>query len=200
MGGRGSYSGKPTSSKSDIKENTSTQSKHLSIKDLDELEQMYNVLGVSDPQKAAKAVYHYSDDGYVGMRNGEYPEEVKLIDEVIARQPKWKGTIYRGMAVDDDFIDELKNSIEGDLIQLSDKSPTSFSSKRSVAKKFADHNKHLGQKIVIIEMKNKRGSSITHNSYYPKEGEVLHKSAEKYKFKKMYEDTDGYHVVLEDSE
>lgn len=200
MGGRGSYSGKPTSSKSNFKENTSTQSKHLNRKDLDELEQMYTELGVSDPSKAAESVTHYTGSGYSGMRQGKYPEEVKLIDEVIAKQPKWKGTIYRGMAVEDDFIEKLKNSAEGDSIQFSAKGPTSFSSKLSVARSFAQGNKFLGQKIVIFEMDNKRGSSITHNSKFPKEAEVLHRSSENYKIKKVYEDTDGYHVVLEDSE
>lgn len=200
MGGRGSYSGKSTSRKDVIQENTSTQSRHLGYMSESELKERYTELGVSDPPNAAESVNHYTKDGYSGMREGKYPEEVKLIDEVIAKQPKWKGTIYRGMAVEDDFIDKIKNSAEGDSIQFSAKGPTSFSSKLSVARSFAQHNKFLGQTIVIFEMDNKRGSSITHNSAYPKEAEVLHRSSENYKIKKVYEDTDGYHVILEDSE
>lgn len=194
MGGRGSYSGKSTSSKS---KNTSTQSEHLGLKSQSELEAMYTELGVSDPSKAAEYVTHYTGSGYSGMREGKYPEEVKLIDEVIAKQPKWDGTIYRGMNVGQDFIDNLE-STSADSIEFSPISPTSFSSSYRVSKSFSNNGDGIP---VVFEMKNKRGSSITHNSNYPEEKEVLHKSGEKYKIKTVTRLSNGsYHVVLEDNE
>lgn len=199
MGGRGSYSGKSSASKA-IRENTDTQSSHLKRKSPYELEVMYKELGVSNPSGAANAIFDYTGDGYKLMRKGQLQEEVKLIDEVIAKQPKWDGTIYRGMSVKDDFIENLQNSV-GDSIQFSSNKPTSFSSSKAQATKFStqvDGNNNS----ILFKMKNKRGSSITHNTQYPTEKEVLHKSAEKYKIKSVNFDTSkGIYVVeLEDSE
>lgn len=144
------------------------------------------------------AVNHYTGTGYKYMREGKYQDEVKLIDEVIDKQPKWEGEIYRGMKVKKSFVDNLKSSI-GDTLELSPNSPTSFSSRKSVAKKFMKNGPH--QQVLFV-MQNKRGSSITHNSLYPEEGEVLHKSGEKYKIKevKFYENSHLYVVELDDSE
>ena len=199
MGGRGSYSGKSTSSKLNSFENTNTQNHHLDSKSPEQLEAMYTTLGLSNPSGARDALYGYTDnDIYDEIKMGQRPEDVKLIDEVITKQPKWEGEIYRGMNVDDDFIDNLKSSI-GDTLELSPNSPTSFSSRKSVAKKFMKNGPH--QQVLFV-MKNKRGSSITHNSLYPEEGEVLHKSGEKYKIKevKFYENSHLYVVELDDSE
>ena len=197
MGGRGSYSGKSTSSKANPYENTSKQSEHLGSKSQSELEAMYAGLGVSNPKGAVEAIDYYTGSGYKAMRHGKYQDDVKLIDEVITKQPKWDGTIYRGMNVDESFINDLKSSV-GDKIELSPNSPTSFSSSYDVSEIFS----HSGNGIaVVLEMQNKRGSSITHNSGIPTEKEVLHKSGEQYKIKKVNRLKDGsYHVVLDDSE
>lgn len=200
MGGRGSYSGKSTSSKDVIQENTSTQSHHLGHMSESKLKERYTELGVSDPSKAAESVTHYTGSGYSDMREGKYPEEVKLIDEVIAKQPKWDGEIYRGMKVKKSFIDNIKSSI-GDTLELSPNSPTSFSSNMKVSFEFAHYSPGKGESLVL-KMKNKRGSSIAHNSNFPGEGEVLHKSGEKYTIKSFNFDssTNTYVVELEDSE
>ena len=194
MGGRGSYSGKSQSSKS---KNTSTQSEHLGGKSQSELESMYTELGVSNPKGAVEAIDYYTGSGYKAMRHGKYQDDVKLIDEVIDKQPKWDGTIYRGMSVGQDFIDNLE-SPSVDSIEFSPISPTSFSSSYDVGESFS----HSGNGIpVVFEMKNKRGSSIAHNSGIPEEKEVLHKSGEKYKIKTVMRLANGsYHVILEDSE
>lgn len=195
MGGRGAYSGKSSSGNS---VNTSKQTEHLDLMLPTQLMERYTDLGVSDPKGTIIALNNYTAGGYSDMREGKYPEQVKLIDEVIDKQPKWDGTIYRGMKVNDDFIENLKNSV-GDSIQISPKSPTSFSSHPDIARGFA--NSGGKGNAVVFEMKNKRGSSIAHNSMVPGEQEVLHKSGEKYKIKKVTRLEDGtYHVVLEDSE
>ena len=197
MGGRGSYSGKSTSSKSNFKENTSKQSEHLGSKSKSELEAMYTELGVSNPKGAVEAIDYYTGSGYKAMRHGKYQDDVKLIDEVITKQPKWDGTIYRGMNVGQDFIDNLE-SPDVDSIKFSPKSPTSFSSSYNVSEIFSQGGDGIP---VVFEMQNKRGSSITHNSGIPEEKEVLHKSGENYKIKTVTRLKDGsYHVVLEDSE
>lgn len=194
MGGRGSYSGKSTANSS---VNTSKQSEHLGSKSQSELESMYSGLGVSNPKGAVEALYYYTGSGYKAMRIGKYPEDVKLIDEVIDKQPKWDGTIYRGMNVGQDFIDNLE-SPDVDSIKFSPKSPTSFSSSYNVSEIFSQGGDGIP---VVFEMQNKRGSSITHNSGIHDEKEVLHKSGENYKIKTVTRLKDGsYHVVLEDSE
>ena len=131
------------------------------------------------------------------MREGKYKDEVKLIDEVIDKQPKWEGEIYRGMKVKQSFIDNLKNSV-GENLELSPNSPTSFSSNMKVAQNFA-HSGGDGESVVL-KMQNKRGSSIAHNSNFDKESEVLHKSAEKYTIKSVTFDSSSntYIVELED--
>ncbi len=196
MGGRGAYSGKSTGSKVI---NTSKQSEHLEMMSPKELEERYTNLGVSNPKKAELSVRYYTGEGYPEMREGKYPEEVKLIDEVIDKQPKWDGEIYRGMRVNNDFIENIKNSV-GDSLDFGSKGPISFSSNPYVARDYArspvkDHG-------VLFKMQNKRGSSISHNAQYPSEGEVLHKSAEKYKIKSVNFDTSlGVYVVeLEDND
>ena len=199
MGGRGSYSGKSKSSKANSSVNTSKQSEHLGRMGYNELKARYTELGVSDPVEALFAVNHYTGTGYKYMREGKYQDEVKLIDEVIDKQPKWDGEIYRGMKVKKSFVDNLKSSI-GDTLELSPNSPTSFSSNRNVASSFA-HSGGEGESVVL-EMKNKRGSSIAHNSNFSSESEVLHKSAEKYTIKSVNFDssTNTYVVELEDHE
>ena len=179
--------------------NTSKQSEHLPHKSYEELKTMYTDLGVSDPEEALFAVAHYTGTGYTYMREGKYQDEVKLIDEVIDKQPKWDGEIYRGMKVKKSFIDNIKSSI-GDTLELSPNSPTSFSSSRKVAHSFA-HSGGEGESLVL-KMKNKRGSSIAHNSQFTGESEVLHKSAEKYTIKSFNFDssTNTYVVELEDHE
>jgi hypothetical protein len=180
--------------------NTSKQSEHLGVKSKSELEAMYTELGVSNPKGAVESIDHYTGSGYTAMREGKYQDEVKLIDEVIDKQPKWDGEIYRGMKVKKSFIDNIKSSI-GDTLELSPNSPTSFSSDMKVAHNFA-HYSPGGGESVVLKMKNKRGSSIAHNSNFPGEGEVLHKSAEKYTIKSFNFDrsTNTYVVELEDSE
>ena len=199
MGGRGSYSGKATSSKANSSVNTSKQSEHLRKMSFNELKTRYTELGVSDPEEALFAVNHYTGTGYKYMREGKYQDEVKLIDEVIDKQPKWEGEIYRGMKVKKSFVDNLKSSI-GDTLELSPNSPTSFSSKMQVAHSFA-HSGGPGESVVL-KMKNKRGSSIAHNSNFSSESEVLHKSSEKYTIKsvKFDKSTNTYVVELEDHE
>lgn len=158
---------------------------------------MYTELGVSNPKGAIEAIGYYTGSGYAAMREGKYQDEVKLIDEVIDKQPKWDGTIYRGMNVGQDFIDNLE-SPSVDSIEFSPISPTSFSSSYNVSKLFSEGGNGIP---VVFEMQNKRGSSITHNSSIPEEKEVLHKSSEKYKIKTVMRLANGsYHVVLEDSE
>lgn len=197
MGGRGSYSGKSTSSKSSSSVNTNKQSEHLGKMGYNELKARYTELGVSDPEEALFAVSHYTGTGYKYMREGKYKDEVKLIDEVIDKQPKWDGEIYRGMKVKKSFVDNLKKSV-GDNIELSPNSPTSFSSNLKVAHNFA-HSGGDGESVVF-KMQNKRGSSISHNSNFSSESEVLHKSAEKYTIKSVTFDssTNTYVVELED--
>lgn len=128
------------------------------------------------------------------MREGKHPEQVKLIDEVITKQPKWDGEIYRGMKVNDDFIDNLEKSV-GSGIVFSPKSPTSFSSHPEIARGFA--NSGGEGNAVVFKMKNKRGSSIAHNSTVPAEREVLHRSGEKYKIKSVTFDSSSKHYVVE---
>ena len=206
MGGRGSASAKAngknsTSSKSnspDYEVNTKKQFAHRGTMSPGELEDMYAELGVSDPAGAVSAIYLYSTRSqYKGATHK--PEDVKLIDEVIDKQPKWVGDVQVGMSVDDNFMKNIQNSI-GDSIQLNAKSPTSFSSSQDVAKQSALDGTGIP---VVFRMENKRGSSITHNSNYPDDKEVLHKSGEKYKVKKVVDLTAGggyYLVELEDSE
>lgn len=198
MGGRGAYSGKSSIYKINPLENTNTQAHHLERMEDWQLKEKYADLGVSSPAEAAKAIEDYTGGAYSEMRDGKHPEQVKLIDEVITKQPKWDGEIYRGMKVNDDFIDNLEKSVGSDIV-FSPKSPTSFSSHPEIARGFA--NSGGKGNAVVFEMKNKRGSSIAHNSMVPGEQEVLHKSGEKYKIKKVTRLEDGtYHVILEDSE
>jgi hypothetical protein len=196
MGGRGSYSGKSQG----LKENTNKQSEHLGILFGKDQVERYTNLGISNPRDATAALFDYTDNDYEAIREGKYPDKVKLIDEVIAKQPKWDGEIYRGMRVDDDFIENIKSSV-GDSIDFGSKGPISFSSDFKIAEKFATPQ-HMYDRSIVFKMQNKRGSSITHNSMHPSEQEVLHRSGEKYKIKSFTFDSSSksYVVELEDNE
>lgn len=202
MGGRGSASGKSNSGVSTISPssigNTATMSGHMPNESVQAIHTRYSSYGVTDPKSAMKAINSYTGSGYHEMRAGKRPNDVKLIDEVVYKSPKYEGTVYRGINVSESYLAELKSNIGGS-VNMGKHGPASWSSDVSTAKDFSKH----GEKPVnlVFKMENKRGASITNVSKFgSSEGEVLHKSNETCKVKSVRKQGFYYIATLEDSE
>lgn len=202
MGGRGSASGKSNSGVSTISPqsigNATKSKEHMPLESPGEVVSRYSSYGVSNPKDAMYSVAAYTGQAYKQVRKGKYPDEVKLIDEVVYKSPKYEGTVYRGINVNETYLSELKSNIGG-TVNMGEHGPSSWSSDQQVARNFAsqgDHNVKL-----VFKMENKRGASITNVSQFGQsEGEVLHKSNESCKIKSVRKQGFYYVATLEDSE
>lgn len=202
MGGRGSASGKSNSGVSAINPssigNTATMSSHMPSESYIDVLNRYKSYGISNPTASKDALEDYTGDAYKKMRRGKMPKEVKLIDEVVYKSPKYKGTVYRGINVSESYLADVKSNIGG-TINMGKHGPSSWSSERSIAENFASQGDHYVK--MVFKMENKRGASITNVSYLgQKEGEVLHKSNESCTIKSVRKQGFYYVVTLEDSE
>lgn len=202
MGGRGSASGKSNSGVSAIRPssvgNTATMSGHMPSESYIAVLNRYKSYGIGNPTASKDALERYTGNQYKKMRRGEMPKEVKLIDEVVYKSPKYKGTVYRGINVSESYLAEVKSNIGGTL-NMGKHGPASWSSEKKIAEDFAsagDHNVKM-----IFKMENKRGASITNvSSFGQSEGEVLHKSNESCTIKSVRKQGFYYVVTAEDSE
>lgn len=104
--------------------------------------------------------------------DGEFFDKAKTIDAYIERSPKYKGSIYRGLSLDDDTISRF--TVGGTFKENGNLS--SWTSDRSVASMFAEgRSEELGKKPVIFRTKDpKHGTPASHLSIFgSEENEVL---------------------------
>ena len=104
--------------------------------------------------------------------DGEFFDKAKTIDAYIERSPKYKGSIYRGMSLDDETISGF--TVGGTFKENGNLS--SWTSDRSVASMFAEgRSEELGTKPVIFRTKDpKHGTPASHLSIFgSEESEVL---------------------------
>lgn len=105
-------------------------------------------------------------------KDGEFFEKAKTIDAYIERSPKYKGSIYRGLSLDDDTVSGF--TVGGTFKENGNLS--SWTSDRSVASMFAEgRSEELGKKPVIFRTKDpKHGTPASHLSIFgSEESEVL---------------------------
>jgi SPP1 gp7 family putative phage head morphogenesis protein len=105
-------------------------------------------------------------------KDGEFFDKAKTIDAYIERSPKYKGSIYRGLSLDDDTISSF--AVGGTFKENGNLS--SWTSDRSVASMFAEgRSEELGKKPVIFRTKDpKHGTPASHLSIFgSEESEVL---------------------------
>lgn len=202
MGGRGSASGKSNSRINAISPssigNTTTMSSHMPSESYIDVLNRYKSYGIGNPTASKDALEDYTGSAFKKMRKGQMPKEVKLIDEVVYKSPKYEGTVYRGINVSESYLAAVKSNIGG-TINMGGHGPASWSSKKSVAEDFASHGDHYVK--MVFKMENKRGASITNVSKFGQsEGEVLHKSNESCTIKSVRKQGFYYVVTLEDSE
>ena len=104
--------------------------------------------------------------------DGEFFDKAKTIDAYIERSPKYKGSVYRGLSLDDDTISGF--TVGGTFKENGNLS--SWTSDRSVASMFAEgRSEELGKKPVIFRTKDpKHGTPASHLSIFGiEESEVL---------------------------
>jgi hypothetical protein len=104
--------------------------------------------------------------------DGEFFDKAKIIDAYIERSPKYKGSIYRGLSLDDDAISSF--TVGGTFKENGNLS--SWTSDRYVASIFAEgRSEELGKKPVIFRTKDpKHGTPASHLSIFgSEESEVL---------------------------
>lgn len=104
--------------------------------------------------------------------DGEFFDKANTIDAYIERSPKYKGSIYRGMSLDDETISGF--TVGGTFKENGNLS--SWTSDRSVASMFAEgRSEELGTKPVIFRTKDpKHGTPASHLSIFgSEESEVL---------------------------
>ena len=117
--------------------------------------------------------WFYGADNKIRLaKDGEYYEKAKVIDDYIENSPKYEGSIYRGLSLDDDTISQFEKGAtfkeNGNL--------SSWTSEKDVASMFAEgRSEELGKKPVIFETSNHPHSTPTaHLSIYgSEESEVL---------------------------
>lgn len=129
--------------------------------------------------RSANANTEYEESWFYGADNkirlatdGEYYEKAKVIDDYIENSPKYEGSIYRGLSLDDDTISQFEKGAtfkeNGNL--------SSWTSEKDVASMFAEgRSEELGKNPVIFETSNHPHSTPTaHLSIYgSEENEVL---------------------------
>lgn len=127
-----------------------------------------------EAEKLIQSIRYYTDDYTWSL---ETKEEVQNINKAIeeAKSVHWNdGELYRGINVDLDFLESLK---EGDVIETG--LPSSWSSDASVAVEFAS-GQHLessnGTSAVLVDTTSgsRNAISIRDFSRYPDEQEVLY--------------------------
>lgn len=104
--------------------------------------------------------------------DGEFFNKARTIDAYIERSPKYKGSIYRGLSLDDDTISSF--TVGG--IFKENGNLSSWTSDRSVASMFAEgRSEELEKKPVIFRTKDpKHGTPASHLSIFgSEESEVL---------------------------
>lgn len=117
--------------------------------------------------------YFYKADSDIRSRaNEEASEMADKIQHYIDLSPKYEGTIYRGMSVDNNTLRELK---VGTTFDESQYAISSWSSNENIGKKFANNSvEESGGNRVIFEYENpKHGTPVSHLSAFPFEKEVL---------------------------
>lgn len=127
-----------------------------------------------EAEELIQSIRYYTDDYNWSLETQEEIENLnRAIDE--AKSVHWnEGELYRGINVDEDFLDSLQ---EGDVIET--KLPSSWSSDASVADRFAS-GEHLETtndvKVVLVDMTQgaRNAISIQDFSRYPDEQEVLY--------------------------
>lgn len=127
-----------------------------------------------DVEDLIASIRYYTDDYTWSLETeGEIKNLNRAIEE--ARAAHWnEGELYRGINVDQDFFDSLK---EGDVIETG--LPSSWSSDASVALDFAS-GQHLESqndtKVVLVDVTQgaRNAVSIQDFSRYPNEQEVLY--------------------------
>ena len=143
------------------------------------------ITGMSEEQanEVAHALFGYKGDPehcyFDGVdseiRSGATPEAEEMANEIqkfIDRSPKYEGTIYRGMAVDEETLASLVPGME-----FSEKRyhVSSWSSNEQVGQRYANMGQHEmgGTRVVFQYSDPVHGAPVAHLSPYPTEQEVL---------------------------
>lgn len=150
-------------------------------------------------EELVRSIRYYTDDY---MWSLETEEEVKNINRAIeeAKTAHWNdGELYRGISVDSDFLESLK---EGDTIETG--LPSSWSSDASVAAEFAT-GEHLESqndtRVVLVDTTNgpRNAISIRDFSRYQNEQEVLYSGNSSFRvvgFREEESPTDGRAIYM----
>jgi hypothetical protein len=143
-----------------------------------------------EAEKLIESIRYYTDDyNYSLSEKGEIENLNRAIEE--AKSVHWNdGELYRGLSVDQEFIDSLS---EGDVIETG--LPSSWSSDASVATEFASGS-HLesssGVRAVLVDTTQgaRNAISIKDFSRYEDEQEVLYSGNSSFKVTGFREEED----------
>lgn len=135
---------------------------------------LYEALPEEESDKLVQSIKNYTDDYEWSLEN---EDEIKKLNRAIekAESVHWNdGELYRGVSVDEDFLDALH---EGDVIGTG--LPSSWTSDGSVAAEFASgqHLKNANDvRVVLVDKTDgpRNAISIQDLSRYPSEQEVLY--------------------------
>ena len=170
--------------------NRATRESGTRIGHVDE-DEIYDSLPESERDSMIASIRYYTDD-YVSILEDE--DEIGLLNRAIdaAEDVHWnEGELFRGLSVDDDFVDSLR---VGDVIETG--LPSSWSSDGTVAATFAtgEHLSDTGQTRVILVDKtegSRNAISIKDFSRYQDEEEVLYSGKSSFRVLDFYEEGEG---------
>lgn len=153
--------------------------------DESKVESIFELSGLSraESEKVGRALFGYGGDADYCYFNGadrdiralkteEAKEMSKSIQHYINAAPKYEGTIYRGMSVQDDVLDKL---VPGSVFDESKYSISSWSSRQDIGQRFANvsYYDYGGNRVVFEITNHKHGTPVGHLSPTPIESEVL---------------------------
>lgn len=185
MGGRGAVSATSVTSHA-LATAAHLHDGDFSLTTDDSVEIIARALG-EDKETAYKhwnAITNYTAQWYGAVRKHQRAgggtetvrEMSKQIEDYIAKAPKWDGgTTFRGITdVSDSVLDSL--TTEGTVFDM--RGTSSWSSKESVAKSFANSGYN---DIVFESVTQSKGTSVRHISRYPTEDEILVSKSSQYR-------------------
>lgn len=133
-------------------------------------------VSVEEAEERFMAISSFTANEYVeirkSQRDGNDNKKAIAIEKYLATAQPYKGTVYRGMALNnEDILYKILNGKEAGA-EFTELSMNSWSSEKDVSEGFAVHNDERPVSV-MFQVENRSGASIMNISSYDTESEVL---------------------------
>jgi hypothetical protein len=154
----------------------------------------FQKIGISDEKvikNTVTSIYDYTLGDYYKIRQAskniddksikdEYTEKARYIEKYLEIAPKYEGDVVRGIGLE---LDDIKAMLKSSEKIIDMQGMSSWSSNIDVAEKFLEEIEEEEVGIIFKISNSTQGSSITHLTNEPTEGEILFSKNQKYRIK-----------------